>query len=495
MQRSFDLPPLIDEIKNLFPGDQKAYLVGGSVRDLLLGRPIHDLDFALSGETRRTARRIAEKLDAGFFLLDDERNTCRVVYKTKDDRPFMLDFVVLAENDLETDLRHRDYTINAIAIDLAQPDILLDPCGGIPDLQAGLLRVCSPFSLSDDPLRILRGVRLGNDLNLEFHPETRRQMQENLPLLSRVSPERLRDELFRMLGGPQPAEPIKTLMLLGGIPYLLPELAVLPGVAQTAPHVKDVWGHTLDTLQYLREILDCLMPATEYSPIHDWRFDRIALRLARFRKSLGEFYAQPINPNRSRLGLLSLAALYHDVAKPMTQTSDEAGRLRAFGHDEAGVGMVTRRAQALQLSNSEVEYLQTVVRQHMRIHNLASLPVPPRRRVIYHYFRDTGPAGVDICLLSLADMLATYGHTLPPEVLEGELDVCDSLLTAWWEKPAESVRPVALVNGNDLIAELGLKPGAIIGQLLEIVREAQADGQIQTRQQALDLARTWLEKR
>jgi poly(A) polymerase len=486
------LPPLVETIRPFLPGDQKVYLVGGSVRDLLLDHPVHDLDFAMTRETRRTAHRIAEKLRAGYYLLDDERDTSRVVYWDQEGKPFMLDFVVLVGNNLDTDLHQRDYTINAIAIDLAQPEVMLDPCGGIEDLRSGLLRTCSPASLANDPLRILRGVRLANQLNFQIEEETRRQMREYLPLIMRVSPERLRDELFRMLDGERPVSAIKTLEELGGLIYVLPELVALKGVEQSIPHVLDVWSHSLGTLRYLEKVMVALSSASSSEWLNDPIMSLLVKRLGCFWQQIDQLFSLAINPNRKRRGLLNLAALYHDVAKPMTHSRDEEGHIRAFGHDELGAELLQKRARALQLSNDENEHLQALVRHHMRIHYLAQLDQPPSRRAIYRIFKDTGKAGVEICLLSLADTLATYESTLPLEVFSKELDVCQNLLEAWWEKPAESVRPVALVNGNDLINELGLSPGPLIGQVLEAVREAQADGQVHDRQGALDFSRQWV---
>jgi hypothetical protein len=133
-----------------------------------------------------------------------------------------------------------------------------------------------------------------------------------------------------------------------------------------------------------------------------------------------------------------------------------------------------------------------IVRHHMRPLFLANTGRPPTRRAIYRFFRDTGPAGVDVCLLSLADVLATYGPTLPQDHWENHIEVVRTLLSAWWEQPAESVSPPALVTGHNLIAELGLSPGPLVGELLEAIREAQAAGQVHDRAGAIAYARNYL---
>ena len=159
---------------------------------------------------------------------------------------------------------------------------------------------------------------------------------------------------------------------------------------------------------------------------------------------------------------------------------DEHGRVHYYGHDERGLELVENRARALMLSNPEIERLKTLVGSHMRAHLLAKENPVVSRRAIYRYFRATGPAGVELCLLSLADMLAVYGPTLPQAAWQAELDVCRSLLEAWWDKPAQLVNPPRLLTGDDLQRLFWLKPGRQIGDLLEALAEAHAAGEVTT---------------
>jgi hypothetical protein len=191
--------------------------------------------------------------------------------------------------------------------------------------------------------------------------------------------------------------------------------------------------------------------------------------------------------------LLFLAALLHDVAKPVVKKVDDEGQMRFWGHDQQGAEMAASRGRALVLSNDETTRVETVVRNHMRIlyhiNRLEGEGKPPSRRAVYRFFRDSGPAGVDICLLALADLRATYEQTLPQETWAAALDVVRTMLENWFEKPTESIDPPQLVNGDDLMLALNLQPGKIIGDLLETLREAQAMGKISTREQALQMAR------
>ncbi len=482
---------LLERIAAALPPNQTAYLVGGAVRDALLGRVTHDLDFVIAGDNvLKISRWLADRIGAAYYPLDEERDTGRLVLLHPDGSRQLLDFASLRGPDLESDLRGRDFTINAMAIDIRQSQVLIDPLGGAADLIAKKLRACSASAFSSDPLRILRAIRQAFAFGLHIVPETRSLMRQSAPLLARVSPERLRDELFRILGGYQPAACLRALDLMGALSYVLPELPALKGVEQSSPHVSDVWNHTLDVLQKLESVLAALRPDFDPDTAASLLLGLAVLRLGRYREKIGEHLTVAINPDRPLRPLLFLAALYHDIAKPHTRTVEEGGRTRFFGHDQEGAEVVTARARALRLSNTEIERLKKIVRYHMRPVVLAQPGHLPTRRAIYRFFRATGPAGVDICLLSLADVLATQGAALPAGAWISHLDVVRVLLEAWWEKPEESVSPPVLLGGGDLMKELELSPGPQVGRLLEAIREAQAGGQISSREEAIALARS-----
>ena len=219
----------------------------------------------------------------------------------------------------------------------------------------------------------------------------------------------------------------------------------------------------------------------------------LVLRIGRYRRQIGEIFAAPLSADRSLRSLLFLAALYHDVAKPLTKKADDEGQLRFWDHDQQGAEIAASRGRALALSNDETARLETVVRNHMRIlfhtNRLVREGKPLSRRAVYRFFRDAGPAGVDVCLLALADLRATYEQTLPQGTWAAALDVVRTMLENWFEKPAESIDPLPLLNGDDLMHALNLQPGKIIGELLEALREAQAMGEVTTREQALQMAR------
>jgi tRNA nucleotidyltransferase/poly(A) polymerase len=497
MPAPFSFSPLLASVQEALPSGQEVYLVGGAVRDALLGRESHDLDFAVPAGGIKLARMIANKLKGAFYPLDVERDTGRVVLVSEDGARISLDFATYRGTDVEADLRDRDFTINAIAYNLGTESIF-DPLNGGKDLRARLIRACSTESLANDPVRVLRAVRLAAGLGFQIDAETRQKMKQAAGRLRSVSPERLRDELFRILEGPQPGTAIRALEMLGVLPHILPELPALKGVEQPTPHVYDVWTHTLATLNQLEEILAALVPRYDPESTGDLFTGLLVLHLGRYREQFAAHFASSLNTDRSMRALLFFAALYHDIAKPACTSTGADGRIRFWGHDEKGSEMTAARANALHLSNDEIHRLRLNIRNHMRIHfhsnRLEVEHKTPSRKAIYRFFRDAGEAGVDLILLALADTRATHGHTLTQAIWTAELDICRIFLENYWENPTESVSPPRMLDGNELMSEFDLKPGPRVGEILEAIREAQATGKVHTREEALAFVREWLKE-
>ncbi|NWG07869.1 MAG: HD domain-containing protein [Chloroflexi bacterium] len=487
--------PLVDKVRELL-SDQEVYLVGGAVRDMLLNRIPPDLDFALPAKGIAHARRVANKLDADFMILDEERDTGRVIVTEPNGSRTFMDFAAYRNGTtLEADLRARDFTINAIAFDIHKQTII-DPMNGVSDLRAKIIRACLSTSLSDDPVRILRAIRQAAMFGFKIDLETRKAMKEAARLLPNISPERQRDELFKILEGPKPDASVRALEMLGVFPFLLPELSALKGVQQTRPHIYDVWEHTLSVLGHLDGIISALRVGYSAEETNDMFTGLLTLRLGRYREQIAAHFAKSLNTDRSVRAALFFAALYHDVEKPATRSVDEAGRIRFFDHDVRGAEAAAERGRAFNLSNDEIERIQKVILHHMRFHiftnRLESNKKEPSRQAIYRFFRDAGEAGVDLVLLGLADLRGTRGNELTQETWAAALDIARLLLENYWEKREETIAPPRLLDGNELMQELNLSPGRIIGQLLEAIREGQATGKIATREEAIQFARVWL---
>jgi len=486
--------PLIDKVREALP-NQEIYLVGGAVRDMLLRRLSRDLDFALPSNGISSARRVANALKADFMVLDDQRDTGRVIVIESDGARTFLDFAAYRGTTLDEDLSARDFTMNAIAYDL-RASTINDPFNGASDLRAKTIRACLQTSITDDPLRVLRAIRQAATFDFKIERETRKLMQQGAHLLPNISPERKRDELFKILEGPQPSASTRALEMLGVFPHLLPELSALKGVGQSLPHIYDVWEHTLSLLGYLEEILAALEVDRSSEEISDPFMVMLVSQLGRFRERFAAHFAESLNADRSVRAALFFAALYHDAEKPATKSVDEAGRVRFFDHDVRGAEVAAKRGQAFNLSNDEVERIRKIVKNHLRFHfftsHMEDNKQEPSRKAIYRFFRDSGEAGVDLVLLGLADLRGTRGPAIAQDTWMAALGVAKILLENYWEKREETVAPSRLLNGNDLMNELNLEPGRVIGQLLEAIREGQATGKIKTREDAISSAHEWM---
>jgi putative nucleotidyltransferase with HDIG domain len=460
------------------------------VRDALLGIPSHDLDFVVLEDSLQVARRVADGLGGAYYCMDEEFKVGRVVLDADKRTRTAMDFTAMQGGRLEEDLRRRDFTVNAMALNLVNLERVIDPLGGAVDLLKGRLNFCAPTAFEDDPVRVLRAFRVAASYQLAIQPETKAALKSAVGLLPKVSVERLRDELFKILDSPQPSANLRVMELLGILDYLLPECAEMKGVTQSPPHIFDVWDHSLHAVRRLEDILRLL----DKNYVHDNEeggdlFSGVlSLRLGRYRDQISEHLNTRLNPDRSIGALLLLAGLYHDVAKPRQRELDENGRIRFFGHDTSGAQVIRKRAETLRLSAVEAQRLETIVREHMRPFLLAHTGKMPSRRAVYRFWRSAGDAGVDVCLLSIADLIAISGHTLPQELLERHMDVVRTLLEAYWEKP-EEVKPQAFLNGSDLMEMFDLSPGRQIGELLESLWEAQAVGEVENKDQAVEFVR------
>jgi poly(A) polymerase len=504
------LPALLSAVQQAAP-TAELYLVGGAVRDALLGRLSTDLDFVLPGPAISTARRIAGTLNADFYVLDEALDMARVLVQGEAAARTILDFSALRTIDrivdrpgrapgaaevLEADLLGRDFTINAIAYDPGRQAIL-DPLDGAADLRAGLVRCCAATSIADDSIRILRGVRLAAELGFTIEPQTREQMKQAAALLDGISSERKRDEFFKILDGPAPAASVRALESLGTLGHFMHELSLMKGVQQPKPHVQDVWEHTLSVMRHLEVILAALGAQVEGAGDDDMFVQALASRLRRFAARFASHFEKRLNVERSHRALLLFAALYHDVGKPGTRSSETGGRIRFLGHEADGAVSAARRAADWNLSNAEMRAIETIVKNHMRfpafVEQLESAGELPTRRAIYRYFQDAGEAAVDLVLLGLADLRGKLESTLTAQMWESALQVAGMLLENFWDKPQETIAPPRLVTGTDLMRECGLEEGPLVGQLLGAIREGQAVGEINSRAEALAFGRAWLE--
>ena len=455
-----------------------CYVAGGYVRDEhVLGRESKDLDLVVPDGAIRLARELADATGGAFYILDRDTDAARIVYS--EPVGWMVDVAAMRAPDIQGDLRLRDFTINAMAIDIrhlmdGQPSIL-DPCNGQADLRQGILRATGPDAFRQDPVRLLRAVRFAARLGLTIEPDTERWLVRDAGLLTQPSAERIRQELALIVAADGAADHLRQLDRLGLVRPILPEVAALKGVTQSPPHAYDVFEHTVISVAQAERL-------TRLSPVELGQDE--AEYLSPFAEALQVHFGQVLCEERSRATLLKFAALLHDVGKPLTCQVDDTGRIRALGHEVLGEQMAKDVLTRLRFSSQEISIVGTIVRHHMRPGWLLKGP-PITRRAVYRFFRDTGDAGIDVLILALADQLAKRGTIPEREHWRDYLRLTHLMLDHYFNMPTEAVCPPRLISGRDVMTALHLAPGPDVGRLLEAVREAQAEGVVQTREDAL----------
>lgn len=469
----------------------ETYAVGGTLRDALQGRECHDIDLSVSADPLEVGRELADAFGGHYFPLAEERNMARVVLP---DRQVHVDLIPLA-GDIRADLWQRDYTIDAMAARLEEVGSgwveLIDPTGGRQDLRRRLVRVVREESFRQDPLRPLRGVRLAAEMGFDIEPATGDLIRRYASAVPTVAVERQRDELMRIMGSARAGEGVRLLDELGLLDQVLPELAATRDVQQPKEHYWDVLNHSLETVRNLDVLLAEEEPADQ--PLRQaqdipWRdlWRELWGQLAWWSDGRAHF-RQEVVPGAPRSAVVKLAGLLHDIAKPDTKSFDETGRMRFFGHADVGAEKAARILRRLRFSGREVELVETMVKAHLRPVQMGQQGAPTRR-ALYRYFRDCGDAAVDTLFLSLADHLGTVGPRVSLSDWRQHVSLVNYILVKRYQEEAV-VAPPKLVRGDELMAELGLSPGPQVGELLELIREAGAAGEIRTREEALVLAR------
>jgi poly(A) polymerase len=448
----------------------RTYLVGGSVRDLLMGsRVIRDFDILIPYGSETVARMFADRINGSFFYLDEQLKITRVV-KHDDGEALQFDFTDFMGPDLQADLGRRDFTINAMALDLREflekKDLhgLIDPFNGAADVRNKRIRMTQPEVFDEDALRLLRAVRFAALLGFTIEDETGERIRSRAALVNHPAPERIRDEFFQILAQTGSDRHLALLDELGLLSGLLPELDALRGFAPGKYHVHDVRTHSLKAAAHVDGVLNDL---PRISP------DYGGLVLDHLDERLEHFVP--------RKAALRFACLLHDVAKPETFTEDKDGHVHFYGHDNLGAAKAGDICARFRLSRGTEALVAAVIKQHMRLFNL-SVPGGPSKNAMYRYCRDLGDALPESLILAQADARATFDIMPREKFLDTEKPMVAVLGYYYGKFLKAEEKP--LVTGQDLI-DRGMKPGPRFKEILEDIKERQAAGTLKDRKEAL----------
>ena len=467
MMTLFSFYPQLSLVRDFLKNSRRrVYLVGGALRDYYLKRQGTDLDFAVDQGAIALSRQFARRIKGAFVLLDTEHGSARVVKKW-DGVIWTFDFTDWRGPSIQKDLALRDFTINSLAVDLSQKADapILESKISRGDLKAGMVRMVNPKVFEDDPLRLMRAFSLQASLGFKIEVNTKTQIKKDAHLLPKVAAERIRDEFFKVLDSSRSYTTLSSMDRIGLLPQIIPQLTVMYKVVQGGYHHLDVWKHSLEVIDQLERI------------VKELSVD----------ECLKTYLQEDIGGAHSRLALLKMAALLHDIGKPETRR-EELNRTSFHGHEHVGERITRQIARQLKVSVKEQYFLEDAVRMHLRPGYLSNFK-RPSKKAIFRYLRDTKDEAASLAILALADQAATRGPLTTDAKHKHHAKICHMLIKRYFEIKNQ-VPKKRLLTGNDLIKVLKLEPSALFGKILSTVEESAALGKIKTKQEALIFAKS-----
>jgi poly(A) polymerase len=450
----------------------KLYAVGGTLRDICLGRPVQDVDLASAGDVMSFARAFADHLGAAFVPLDAVRGEARVVYRKR----HVLDFARLKGGDIIEDLHQRDFTLNALACPLevlltqAEPEFI-DPCRGWQDIQARVIRTVSDQSFRDDPVRLLRAFRFASTLEFTIDTATLTGVTPAASSLSEASGERIQSELLPLFAAPHSSSHVVTMARLGLLDVLFPELAATRGTPPQTADRLDLLGHGSLTYHAVEDLINA--PGSYLPAIQD----------------IVTAYLQ----SRERQALIKWAALLHVIGNAGSPPEAAPGCLALPELTDRGAQRWERVGSRLKLSRRRIDYVKTLIAHHHRPFELASLEAQGRLspRLAYGWCKELGEDVLGVFALAMGHGQANGQVDTP---VHGSLALGQTAAHLW-DLYRRHILPVLkgprLVTGNDLQGIFRLTPGPRFKTLLDALELAQVEGQIRSRAEALQ----WVEAR
>ncbi len=462
----------------------EGYLVGGTVRDALMGKISYDRDIAIrNAET--FAQKIAKKFDGTLITLDEENHIYRIVLP---DKLNYLDISEIQGNSIEQDLLRRDFTINAIAYDLKNNDFI-DVTGGINDLKSAVLRHIKDENFADDPLRLLRAFRFAAVTGFEMTPELKAAIKKYTHLALNPAPERINYELMKLLGGENAAKILLLMDEFGLLEKIFPCVNEMKRVVPNSHHHLDLFHHVVETVNKIEiAYAECDTEIKEHLDALDFGgFPRINhLKLAGFLHDIGKFSTWTIEGgkcNGSKCeGGKSQGGKHQENCLENCQVCSQDSRYcgmrhRFIKHDDVGSKMVVPLLKKWKFSKKQIEYISCMIKNHIYPSSVLAAP-DLNEKVMMRYIRKMDDNVIDNIILARADRLSAKGIDVTEEMIQNNLDGLDKLLKFYLEK-RKTLEPLPkLIDGTEIMNLLNIKPSAQLGQIIKALEEAQISGDV-----------------
>ncbi|HUV77997.1 MAG TPA: HD domain-containing protein [Desulfobacterales bacterium] len=450
--------------KDILPETKDTYIVGGTIRDLLLHRTPTDYDIAVTGDPENFAEKMAERTKGHVIKLGKPgQTTIRVASGDK-----IFDITSLSGASIEDDLKKRDFTINAMAYHVYSEEVI-DCLGGLQDLADKKVRMVSRKIFIKDPVRLIRAYRISAHLNFTIESQTASTIKADAELIHNSAGERIRVELFSMLDTSKSYDYLSQMDNSGLLAEILPDLAPLKGCLQNRHHLYDVFEHTMkayDHLEILLNELKAVLPDT---------FTQIR---------------QYVDKNRP--ALIKCAILLHDIGKPLVKSTDSNGRSHFYGHARKSADLAQKISQKLRFSNHEKQFIDFIIRNHMKplflftAHEKKMLT----QKSLTRFYKKCGDVTPALLLHAIADIKAKQNGTHQRN--RALISFAKKMIYDFFNrfKPISNEPP--LITGHDLIKVFGLTPSPLFKKILDLVDDAKLTHTIKNRTEALGLVKEYL---
>lgn len=447
---------ILNKIKENFTNE--IYLVGGSVRDYLMGIESHDRDIIVMDEDAKNFSLKLQKLfDATFVPLDEENKIYRLVMS---DKINYIDITNPVGGTIEKDLMRRDLTINAIAVNINSGEVV-DISGGVTDIKNKCIHCVNEQNFVDDPLRLLRVYRFQSLYNFSIAPETLSAICKYVELIKKPAFERINYEVLRLFSGRYAHVALENMNKTWLLEEIFPFVKELKQVPPNSHHHLDLLHHSIETVKQIQEIYDNAQDEVKE------HLDRV---------DFGGF---------SRLAHLKFAGFIHDIGKFSTWTIEEGGRHRFIGHDDVGSKLAGTMLKKMHFSNKQVDYLTKMIKFHIYPSQLMSSP-QITEKIMMRFVRKMDANSIDNIILAMADRLSARGPEITDEVVEHNINLLTTLMKFYLDV-RETIKPLPIfLTGNDVMEILNIKPSPKLGKIMNSLHEAQLNGDVQTREQAVE---------
>ncbi len=454
-----------DEVIKLikpFLRDKEAYIVGGFVRDIIMGKKSPDRDLIICDcDVKNFSKQLADSINGHFIELDNENSIYRIVLE---DKINYLDITKPIENNFEKDIKRRDLTLNAIAYDIKNHKFI-DYTGGINDIENHIIKGISEQNFEDDPLRLLRIYRFYSKTGFDIDKSLIEISKKYCKEINKPAKERVTVELLKMFEGKYCDNALLKLDECGLLEEIFPIYKEVKKVPPNSHHHLDLLHHLIETVKQIQNI-----------------YEQSSEEVKKYLEA--ERYGQV-----KAIAFLKFAGFLHDIGKPSTWTiEEETGRHRFIKHDEMGSKLVIPILKNLKFSKKQIEYVKTLIKYHIYPSGMVSSS-DVTEKAKFKFFRKMDGYVIDVIILAMADRLSARGTQITDEMVNNNINALTGLLNLYLEQK-NNIKPLEkLLDGIDIMEILHIEQGPKLGKIINALKEAQISGDVTTKQEAVDFVK------